>query len=189
MWKLPWYSVIALLLAVAPAPVAAHETGVVRLSMKQLEAGGLLSLRGEKLPRSSQLRLELRGALATLPLGEVKTNNAGRFEINITVPETAEPGNYQLVVLAEDGDVTARAQLAILAAPPDVSAEAHAAMGHGAGTAPEATDELMPLDVKYSAPELAVIAGLVLAWLAGGFTLLRLRRSGLDPGRGRDTAR
>ncbi len=164
----------ALLLLVAPA--VAHETGVVRLSAKQIEVGGRLSLRGEKMPKAGKVRLELRGALVTLALGEVTTDSAGVFETNIVVPETAEPGNYKLVVLAADGDVTARADLVIVAATPATEMKDHSSMAQGEMPALQATDAMMSLDMKFSSAEVTVIGVLLFTALAGGFVLLRGRR-------------
>ncbi len=166
---------VALLLLVAPA--VAHETGVVRLSAKQVESGGGLTVRGERMPRSGKMRLELRGTLATLALGEVTTDTAGGFEINIVVPETTEPGNYKLVVLAADGDVTARADLVIVAATPEAATDGHAFMAHGETPAPEATDRMMSLDMKFTTAEMSVISVFVLTGLVGGLALLRRERS------------
>ncbi len=175
MHRMTMLTAAALLLLVAPA--VAHETGVVRLSTKQVEVGAGLSLRGEKMPKTGKVRLELRGALVTLSLGEVKTDSAGVFETNIVVPETAEPGNYKLVVLAADGDVTARADLVIVAATPSTERKDHGTIVHEKMTSPEATDAMMPLDVMFTPAEMSVIGILVLAGLAGGFALLQ-RSSG-----------
>ena len=175
MWKQVVVAGVASLLSTVPA--SAHEEGVVRLSTKQIEAGGGLGLRGEKMPKAATVKLELRGTLVTLPLGELKTDTAGVFVSNIVVPETAEPGNYKLVVVAADGDVLARADLAIMAAAPAAATEDHVMMGHGEMAAVEATDEMMPLEVGFSKAELSVIAVLVLAGIAGGLLLLRRPRA------------
>ena len=166
-------SAAALLLLVAPA--VAHETGVIRLSAKQIEVGAGLSLRGEKMPKSGKVRIELRGTLATFSLGEVRTDSAGVFESNAIVPEAAKPGNYKVVVLAEDGDVTAHADLVIMAAKPSAESKDHGAMAHPEVPAVQATDEMMPLNAKSSGAEVIVIGVLVFAALAGGFALLRGR--------------
>src|SRR5688572_12089887 len=102
-------------LSLLVATAAAHPTGVLKLGSNQIEVGAGISLRGEKMPKAGRMRLELRGALLTLALGEVRTDSAGAFETNLIVPETAKPGNYKLVALADDGDVTARADLMIVA--------------------------------------------------------------------------
>jgi hypothetical protein len=172
--RLVFPAVATLLFAVT---AFAHPEGVVRLSAKQVEAGAGLGLRGEKMPKAATVKLELRGTLVTLSLGELKTDTAGVFESSIVVPETAEPGNYTLVVVAADGDVLARSDVAILAAAPAPATEDHAAMGHDEMVATEATDEMMPLDVRFSTAEMSVIGVLMLAGLAGGLALLRRPRS------------
>jgi hypothetical protein len=164
----------ALLLGVMP--VAAHETGVVKVGSKQVGAGGEVTVRGEKLPKSATMRLELRGALKAFQLGEIKTDAKGEFETNIVVPETTELGNYKLVVLASDGDVTARADLVILAAAPKPTAVDHAKM-HGTASEPEATDAMMALPLAFSTIEVALIGTFVLAAIAGGLALLRRPRA------------
>lgn len=181
MWKKLVLSAVATLAFTVPAfalevPALAHPEGVVTLGAKQVEAGGELGLRGEKLPKAATVKLELRGALVTLSLGEMKTDTAGVFVSNIVVPDTAAPGNYQVVVVAADGDVLARADLAILAAAPAPATVDHAGMDHGEMESAEATDEMMQLDVRFSTAEMSVIGVLVLAGLAGGMALLRRPR-------------
>jgi hypothetical protein len=108
-------SILALLL-LCVVPASAHETGAIHVSANQVAAGGSLTVRGEKLPKSSDLKLELRGILDNYPVGTVKTDTAGAFRLSLTVPPNVPAGAYTLVVIASDGDVTARADLAVSAA-------------------------------------------------------------------------
>lgn len=174
-----WKRIVLTMAAVfvfSPAAAMVHPEGVVRLSAKEIEAGSELGLRGEKLPKGATVKLELRGALVTFSLAELKSDTAGGFERSIVVPDTVKPGNYKLVVVADDGDVLASADLAILAAAPAAAAEDHAAMGHGETPSTEATDAMMPLDASFSTAEMSVIGVLILAGLAGGLALLRRPR-------------
>jgi hypothetical protein len=105
-------------LVLTPAiPASAHETGAIHVSTKQVAVGGTFGVRGEKLPKSSALKLELRGILDNYPVTTVTTDTAGAFQSQITVPQQVPVGTYTLVVIASDGDVTARADLAVSAAP------------------------------------------------------------------------
>ena len=171
MWKKLVLAAVASLLFALPA--FAHEEGVVKLSAKQVEPGGGLGLGGEKMPKAATIKLELRGTLVTLSLGELKTDTAGVFVTNIVVPETAKPGNYKLVVVAADGDVLASADLAIRAVVAAPATQDHARMARGKMESAEATDEMMSLDIRFSTAEMSVIGVLVLAGLVGGLALLR----------------
>ena len=66
--------------------------------------------------------------------------------------------------------------ISILAAAPAPATEDHAGMAHGEMESAEATDAMMPLDVRFSTAEMSVIGVLVLAGLASGLVLLRRPR-------------
>jgi hypothetical protein len=163
------------LLSLLTAPGIAHEKGIIRLASKEVPAGGELGIRGEKLPKSATLRLELRGTLETFSLGEVRTNATGRFQARLPLPAQARAGSYTVVAVAADGDVAARATLVIFAA----AAPAHA-MGHGPADSPLAmtesphpTAEMMKLTVATTGPEQAAILAIIVASFGGGLILLR----------------
>lgn len=170
-----------MLLATISAPALAHEKGAIRLASKQVPAGGELSLRGERLPKNTTLRLELRGALESFPLGELHVDSTGKTQARLALPREARMGNYKVVVLAPDSDIAAQAELVILAAPAADSAAAmdHARMDHGPmNTEPGATDgahataEMMPLDTSKSAGEWAAIVAVIVVALGSGVALL-----------------
>jgi len=101
-------------LVLAPTiPAFAHETGAIHVSSHQVAIGGSVDVRGEKLPKRSALNLELRGVLDNFPVGTVHTDTAGAFQMSLTVPKNVPAGPYTLVVIASDGDVTARADLVV----------------------------------------------------------------------------
>jgi hypothetical protein len=156
------------------APVSAHEKGVIHLASKEVRAGGELRLRGEKLPKSATLRLELRGTLETFPVAEVHTDAAGRFQARLALPPEARAGGYTLVALAPDGDVAARAELAIVAAAP-AHATDHATMDSMPPTteSPHPTAEMMKVAVATTGGEWAVILTVIAASLGGALALLR----------------
>jgi hypothetical protein len=114
-----WPVVIAGIIAVVLTPTThalGHETGAIHLASNHVPVGGEIDLRGEKLPKTQTLKLELRGILDTYPVGEVKTDTGGAFHSTFTLPSAAHAASYTLVAIASDGDVTARADLTITAA-------------------------------------------------------------------------
>jgi len=162
-----------------------HETGAIHVSATQVAAGGTVTVRGEKLPKASNLKLELRGVLDNFPVGSVKTDTAGAFHLSLTVPPTVPAGPYTLVVIASDGDVTARADLAVSTAvaatqPGSVNSPAMPGMGDHdmAGMGGEqATAEPMQIPHTTTPAEAIVIWGVIGASLAWGVTLIRRART------------
>jgi hypothetical protein len=184
-----------LLLALGAAPAAAHEHGRIYLGAPRATAGEALSIRGEKLSKATAFRVVLRGPLASYPLGEVKTDRAGAFQASLALPDGARPGAYTVVLLAPDGDVSARADLAVeVAAPPPPAPAAAAApapagsdnasapaaasgpMAHMAAGAPHATAAPMDLPVRRGAGEWVVITLITLVCVGAGALLLRPAR-------------
>jgi hypothetical protein len=118
--RISWGQVVGAFVAatiailVLPAAAAdAHETGAIHVSVKQVAVGGTVGVRGEKLPKASDLKLEMRGVLDNYPVGAVKTDTGGAFQLDLKLPASVPAGAYTLVVIASDGDVTARADLAV----------------------------------------------------------------------------
>ena len=157
-------------------PLLAHEMGTIKLSAPQVVVGGSLTLTGSKFTKDHPLKLELRGALATIQLGEVRSDAEGAFTLTITLPADARAGAYSLVVIAEDGDVVARAGLPVLAAA--AASEAHAAVGHSlAGMAQgQGTAEMMPLPRNGTASQSAAVLGLLALCVVGGSLMVRRAR-------------
>jgi hypothetical protein len=172
-------SSIALVLALA-VPLSAHPTsGVLHLASKQVGIGGELVLRGERFERTTDLELELRGTLDNYPVGEVKTNTAGAFQVTLTLPPHVPAGAYTLVAIAPDGDITARVDMMIVpaeAAP--MASTGKAGMKQMPGMQQQmpgehATAEMMAVDQSQSPAERIIVAALVLLSFGGGATLLR----------------
>ena len=165
------------LLAAFSSPLPAHEEGVIRLRSGEVPAGGRLELRGERLPKATRLRLELRGAVETFPLGHVRTDAEGVFSASPTLPAGAGSGDYTVVAVAPDGDVAARAELTVVVALAGTTATAEAEhAGHQAmqpTASPHPTAEMMNLPVTTTGGELTVVAGIIALSLAGGLLLLR----------------
>ncbi|MGI8509279.1 MAG: hypothetical protein ACR2MQ_08145 [Gemmatimonadaceae bacterium] len=158
----------------------AHGGGVIRLASNQVAVGGTLGLTGEKLEKNSNIRLELRGTLDNYPVGEVKTDTAGKFQMSIVLPPHVPAGAYTLVGIAADGDVTARADLTVgtltggAGSGPVAGMQGMSGM-NGTQEMPgmHATDEMMALKRTTSGGEWAFIAAFVIATFAGGAVLLR----------------
>jgi hypothetical protein len=164
-----------------------HEVGAIHLSAKTVATGGSVTVRGEKLPKASDLKLELRGVLDNFPVGSVKTDTAGAFQMSLTVPSTVPAGTYTLVVIASDGDVTARADLAVSAA---LVAPANQPGGGSMSSMPGMADHDMagmtneqasaaPMQIPHTTTpaEAIVIWGVIGASLVWGLTLIRKART------------
>lgn len=151
------------------ASLAAHEEGVIRLSSPSASPGQEIEIRGERLPRSTMLRLELRGALATRALGEIRSDARGAFVMRLALPAVVDPGRYRVVALAPDDDVVARADLVVVAEPlPEI-------VRPGPTRTAQATDAMMELPLRRTAGEWAAIVALVALAALGGAVLLRGR--------------
>lgn len=164
----------ALLLAVV-APAIAHETGVIKLSAKQLSVAGALVITGTKMSKGASFRLELRGALKTFSFGRVRADTAGRFEMRVTLPADAGAGAYTVAAVAADGDVSAQADLVVTGA---TSASAGGDMPGmpGMNNMPgmsHATAEHMKVPVTTTPAGWTVIALLIGLAAIGGLALLR----------------
>ncbi len=166
-------------------PASAHETGAIHVSSHQVSVGGSVSVRGEKLPKSEDLALELRGVLDNYPVGKVHTDTAGAFEMSLTVPPSVPAGPYTLVVIASDGDVTARADLVVGAAatagapaagtaPSSSMADMPGMSGSAGSTGERANAAAMSIANPTTPGEWLIIWVLTLASVAVGVSLLRV---------------
>ena len=167
----------------ATVPASAHETGAIHLASSQVAVGGTIDIRGEKLPKSQTLKLQLRGILDTYQLGEVQTDTGGAFHSPFTVPATVPVAQYTVVVIASDGDVTARADLSVVAATTTASAQPAAGAGSMAGMpgmSGEATAELMHIDRTTTTGQWAIIYTIIALSLIGGLLLLRISAGATD---------
>jgi hypothetical protein len=170
------------LVAALAIPALAHEKGTIRILSKQVGVGGELIVQGEKLPKSAVLKMELRGTLETFPLAQVRTDSAGRFQARLALPLEVRAGTYTVVVVASDGDVTARADIVVSPAPlagegAMAGMEAHAGMpGTPGAPGPHATAEMMKVPVSTSGVEWAVIGGIIVLSTLGGAALLATSR-------------
>ncbi len=167
-------------------PAFAHGGGVIRLTSSQVPVGGTMTLSGEKLEKSSNIKLELRGTLDNYPVGEVRTDTAGKFQMSIVLPPHVPAGAYSLVAIAADGDVAARADLTVgtltggagsgpVAAMPGMTGMTGMTGMNGTQEMPgmHATDEMMALKRTTSGGEWLFIGAFILVTFAAGALLLR----------------
>lgn len=161
----------------ATVPVSAHETGAIHVASSQVPVGGSIDIRGEKLPKSQTIKLELRGILDNYPVGEVRTDTGGAFKAQLAVPPNAPVAQYTLVAIASDGDVTARTDLTIVAAGVASTAASTAASTSMPGmpgmSGEMATAELMHIDRTTTSGQWVVIYLIIGLSLAAGIFLVR----------------
>ena len=173
---------VLVLTAVVVRTALAHEEGAIHLGAKRVAVGGDLSMRGERLPKNASLRLELRGALETFRLGEVRTDAKGLFQSRVGLPPEVGAGTYKLVAVAPDGDKAAEAELEVTSAPTaahEMGAHGVANTAPGSTASPHPTAEMMTLPRSTTGLELAVISGFVLLCGGlGGTLVLRAPRPG-----------
>ncbi len=160
------------------AVAIAHEHGAIHLSAAEAGVGSTIGVTADHLSKKATFRFELRGVLDTYALPDVKSDTAGKFDTHLNLPPAAAAGSYSLVLIAEDGDISARADLTIVASAPinAVSAvdAAHAAMpGMDMAAMSKARKEMMPLTVKTSGAEWIAIVGVMVLCIAGGLALVR----------------
>lgn len=150
-----------------PGTARGHEEGVLHLESQRIPAGGEIAVRGESLPEEAKLSLVLRGPLSTLPLGEVETTPDGTFEARLPLPDDADPGRWEVVAIARDGDEVGRVELVVAAAGAGAERPGLAEPGR------EPTAAAMDLPTSRGPIEWTVIAGFVALAALGGAALLR----------------
>ena len=174
-----FYATVVLTLAVLIGSMAgtldAHEKGVIILNTSAIAPGGAVVVTGSKLGRNASVRLELRGALATINFGRFNADTAGRLNQQLTIPPDLQPGQYTIAAVAADGDVSAQVDLIVTQS---ATAEAahpgmHDMPGMSGMGGPHATAERMDIPISTTATGRAVIWSVILLSALGGFLLLR----------------
>ncbi len=175
-------SVITLgLVALFASSTAAHEKGTISVSPTTVSAGSRLDVRGEDLPTKVAFRVQLRGVLNTYDLSTVRTDTGGRFQVQLTLPAGARPGNYTVLIVALDEEVAARADVTLDAeAPPNAGSMGNMAKmpghrdmpGMREGPARHASAEMMDVPVASTAIAWITIAIVVLGSVVAGLALL-----------------
>lgn len=171
---------VAVLLALSSQAALAHGGGgVMQLASNQVAVGGTLVIAGTKFEKSTDMKLVLRGVLDNYPVGEVRTDSAGKFQLSLVLPPHVPSGAYTLVAIAPDGDVTARADVVLGAAAAATGTTGMAGMPgmgtHGVQEMPSmhATAEMMAIQHTTTPAEWGVIIVLIVAAFGGGAMLLR----------------
>jgi hypothetical protein len=165
-----------------------HETGAIHLAANHIPVGGDIELRGEKLPKSEKLKLELRGILDTYPVGEVRTDTGGAFQGKFALPSGVPAATYTLVAIASDGDVTARADLTVVAGAAVSTAVSTTTPAAGSSSMPgmpgmssEASAAPMQIPSTTTTAQWVVIYAIILLSLASGVFLLRRAAGATGP--------
>lgn len=159
---------------------AAHEKGAVRLTPAEVPVGGQLQMNGERLTKNARFRVELRGTLETFPLGGVRTDTLGTFELRATLPAGAKAGSYTVAVVSTDDDeIVAQSDFTIT---PSGSATGGGMQGMagmnmaGMNMAGMPSAKPMKVDVSTSAAQVVTIWAIILLSLAVGAWLLSVAR-------------
>lgn len=146
--------------------VTAHEgDGLAKIEAEpsSLTAGGTVVLAGSGLEPDNDRILVLAGEGLTVEFGTVKTDAAGMFTKELTIPAHLPTGNYELRAI---GDETLTTTLAVTAA----------AGGAGASPAANAADESVVARQRSSVELGAILALVALAAVAGGLLVWRAER-------------
>jgi hypothetical protein len=94
---------------------AVHPEATLRSSVKSVEAGHEMPVTGELFTAGDPVQLVLQSAMAEYDLISVTPEEGGVFAIDLEIPSNVRPGEYRLVSVAGDGEVTARLDVTILA--------------------------------------------------------------------------
>jgi len=114
---------LAVLLFAGVLMAAVHPEAILKSTQSSVEAGRDLPLVGEEFSNGETFRLVLLGALNDYALGDVDTNDEGKFTIDLAIPANVRPGQYQLVAYAPDGDRSATMDVSVTAASPEAAEE------------------------------------------------------------------
>ena len=172
---------LSLTLAVAVPAAGAHPEATLKAARSSAIAGATLPVTGEDFEAHQKVRLVLRGVLGEYRLADATASAEGTFAFPLDIPADVRPGLYQLVALADDGDVVARLELTMESPPPADPADARDAGGEGTsagqmagGHEMMATAGDLPIERSFSGAGWGIIG--LLVGLAGGLGFGLLRR-------------
>ncbi len=163
----------------------AHAHGAsVRIAETTAAPGDTIRVAGEGITENGEIQLSLQGILRDYLLGTAQGGDHGRFEVDLTLPEDLQPGEYTLIAA---GDETATAKLTVRVASESESAHAERtelvhgdsrnAHGEQGGLRGEAHAGEMSIEGEKTTTERVVTWGFVLLSFAFGIGLL-VRRHG-----------
>ncbi len=186
-------SLVAVITSIPATAIAAdalrHPEGTLKLTERQLVAGSMIPIGGEKFAKHGKLKLLLVGVAGRFPVGDATADSVGAFSESFGIPAGIEPGAYRLIAVAVDGDEVASLNVELLAespAPDEGSAlsedaglseddTAHPDDGHShdVESAEESpTDEPLTLD-RAASPWIrgGAVVGIIIALVGGGLLL------------------
>lgn len=146
----------------------------LKSSVKSIEAGDEMPLRGEEFLAGETVQIVLQSALTEYDLRSVTAEEGGVFQIDLEIPGHVRPGEYRLVAVASDGDIAARLDLMVVAA--ETAHDETAADGseeHGDGMDDMAMADDFPIERSRAGLEWGLIFLLVGLAGTGGVALLR----------------
>ena len=158
-------------------PAHAHEDGVLQPATKQWVAGGTVQVRGKQFGKNADLALVLVGTRGQLSLRLVRTDSAGGFVAELTIPAGTIAGDYRLVAIAEDGDRVASVEIAVMETEPLAQPAEDQHAGHDEAGMAMPTAEPLELVRARSTVMTAAAALLIVAAMLGSGLLLRRPRN------------
>lgn len=106
--------IAAALFAFSASAVKAHGNPEITVNPNPAPAGSTITIEGMEFDENDEISLTLEGVTGTIALGMAMTDAEGAFHLEVTLPDTAGPGSYQ--IKAESSDATALADFRITAA-------------------------------------------------------------------------
>ena len=105
----------AVMLAITGGRVMAHGNPEIGVKPNPAPAGSTITIEGQEFEENDEISLTLEGISGSLPLATAMADAEGSFHVEVTLPEAAAPGTYQ--IKAEGSDAIALADLRLTAAP------------------------------------------------------------------------
>ncbi len=161
-----------------PVVDGAHPEATLKSDVSSVTAGGTLPLSGSEFVAGEGYALRLLGALSEYDLlDEVMPNAEGLFTIQVEIPRDVRPGEYQVIAVAPDGDVSARLDLMVLAAMPEETHDAESQADDGAMAHDEGGARADEISIERSRSGIEWGAIGLLIGVAGGFGVGLVRRA------------
>lgn len=157
-------------------PAFAHEEGVLQPATKQWVAGATVQVRGKQFDKHADLALVLVGTRGQIRLRMVRTDSAGGFVADLTIPAATTAGDYRLVAIAGDGDRVASVEIAVMETAPLAPPGEDQHTGHDeAGMAMPTAEPLELVRARSRVMTGAAVLFIVAAILGSGLLLRRPR--------------